>query len=314
MSALFIIGNGFDLAHGIPTRYSDFRKFIVKKYPNAVTYKSDIITLEDFEDIYVDELSAELLLNTMDKVCGSDWNDFESALAHINFTDKFPRAVHKENETEEEDNVLMTKYLLYMDNLTNGFIKCTQLWQDFFRLWIKKVEQDIESGEYKAKQTLKHLVSEQDAKFFSFNYTKTLQVLYGIKKVIHIHNRSGQHLIFGHGEKNRMYDANDAKELLIGSSSLDNLLMSFEKDTRSPLRKYNKFFRKLDSNIDRVYSYGFSYAKVDGIYMREIIKCIAPDAIWHFTKFDAQDKEKLRIKKVKLRNYGFKGYFDIFEG
>ncbi len=26
MSSLFIVGNGFDIAHGIPTKYSDFRR------------------------------------------------------------------------------------------------------------------------------------------------------------------------------------------------------------------------------------------------------------------------------------------------
>lgn len=30
MSSLFIVGNGFDIAHGIPTKYSDFRMFIIR--------------------------------------------------------------------------------------------------------------------------------------------------------------------------------------------------------------------------------------------------------------------------------------------
>ena len=35
MGALFIAGNGFDVAHGIPSKYSNFRSFIINKYPDA---------------------------------------------------------------------------------------------------------------------------------------------------------------------------------------------------------------------------------------------------------------------------------------
>ena len=313
MSTLFIIGNGFDLAHGIPTQYRNFRNFVDEMYPNAKIYQGDTIYLEDFIDIDADELSAEILLNTMDKVCGSDWNNFEESLAHLNFTDKFPKLVHETDETDEEDNAKSLQYLLYMDRLTNGFAKCAELWQEFFRLWIKNVEQGIESGEYHAKRELQQLFFEPNIKFLNFNYTKTLQVLYGIKSVTHIHNRVGQKLIFGHGEDDVIYDANDDKELLFYATSLNDIGMSFRKNTMTQLKKYEKFFKKLNTDIDKVYSYGFSYSKVDSIYIKLIINSIAPDAIWFFTKFDAQDREGLRRKKVKLRNYGFKGSFDIYD-
>ena len=29
MSNLFIIGNGFDIAHGLPTKYADFKNILV---------------------------------------------------------------------------------------------------------------------------------------------------------------------------------------------------------------------------------------------------------------------------------------------
>ena len=32
MTKLFIIGNGFDLAHGMKTRYSDFRDYLIDEY------------------------------------------------------------------------------------------------------------------------------------------------------------------------------------------------------------------------------------------------------------------------------------------
>lgn len=38
MNKLFIIGNGFDMAHGLPTSYNDFREYLIKEYPDADEY------------------------------------------------------------------------------------------------------------------------------------------------------------------------------------------------------------------------------------------------------------------------------------
>ena len=153
--------------------------------------------------------------------------------------------------------------------------------------------------------------------FFTFNYTKTLQKLYGVKKVIHIHNRAGQKLIFGHAKSDEggLYQTRDYENgPNIHSSFLDDMVLSFKKDTASPMKKYADFFRSLNSNVDKVYSYGFSYGRVDSVYIKEIISHISKNAIWFFTEYETYDHEALRIKKIKLRRYGFKGTFGTFEG
>ena len=315
MSSLFIVGNGFDIAHGIPTRYNDFRNFLINLFPEALEFRDEVVYLEDTEEIEVSEFAAEILLNTMDLAAGEDWCNIEEALAYINFDNKLPRPNHKENETEEEDQELMKHYLLYMNTLLSGFIKCSQKWEDYFRLWLKEIQQQIDVGAYKAKPVLANLFSQPGTQFLTFNYTKTLQKLYGVKKVIHIHNRVGQKLIWGHGENDIMYNEfnNSPSCLHIGSSFLDDMIMSFKKDTERPMKKYHSFFKNLNCTIDKVYSYGFSYSKVDSIYIKKIIEKISPNAIWYFTSYESQDTEALRIKKVKLRRYGFKGSFDIYE-
>lgn len=115
MSSLFIAGNGFDIVHGIPTQYSEFRSFIIQKYPEALELRDEVVYLEDFEKIDPNEFAAEILLNAMDKAAGENWCNFEDALAYINFDNKFPLPNHKENETDEENQMLMQQYLLYMD-------------------------------------------------------------------------------------------------------------------------------------------------------------------------------------------------------
>jgi hypothetical protein len=316
MGSLIIIGNGFDIAHGIPTKYSDLRSFVIELCPEALNLRDDIVYLDDFENIDPDEFAAEILLNAMDKATGENWCNFEEALAYVNFNSKLPMANHKENETDEEDQELMKHYLLYMDMLTSGFINCAKIWQDFFRLWIKDIQAQIDEGRFTGKDTLKKLFSQPDVSFLTFNYTKTLQKLYAIKKVIHIHNRVGQNLIFGHEKDNVVYNQynNDfSTGPCISSSFLDDMVMSFKKDTVSPLKKYNDFFKNLNNNVDKVYSYGFSYGKVDSVYIKKIVNRISTDAIWYFTAFEAKDSKALRIKKIKLRKYGFKGTFDLYE-
>lgn len=247
MSSLFIFGNGFDIAHGIPSKYSDFRSFILKLYPEALEFRDEVIYLKDAEDIDAYEFAAEILLSTMDSTAGKDWFNFEEALAYINFDKKLPRPNHKENETEEEDNRLMGQYLLYMDMLTSGFINCSKFWEEFFRLWLKGIQQKIDDGVYIAKDHLKPLFSEPGAQFLTFNYTKTLQRLYGVKKVIHIHNRVGQKLIWGHERDTVSYNQfNSGPDCLyIRSSFLDDMIISFKKDTATPQKSITIFSKSL---------------------------------------------------------------------
>ncbi len=317
MGNLFIIGNGFDISHGIPSQYSNFRSFLIEKYPQALTLRDEVIYLEDIFDIDEREFAAEILLNAMDRASGEDWSKFEEALAYINFNRKFPFANHKDNETDEEDRELMKHYLLYMSALSRYFIACASIWQDFFRLWIKDIELQIEQRQFARKETLIPLLTQTDTYFLTFNYTKTLQVIYGVKKVTHIHNRVGQKLIFGHDKDDVLYTQYgeiSENEPLISSSDLDDFIMSLRKDTEKPMRKYSQFFKSLDETIDCVYSYGFSYGRPDSVYIKEIIKRISPQATWYFTEFEASNSEALRIKKIKLRNYGFKGNFGVYHG
>ena len=72
MSSLFIIGNGFDIAHGIPTKYRDFREFIIKSYPEAIKYRDEVTFIKDIADVDAEEFAAEILLSTMDKVAGDE--------------------------------------------------------------------------------------------------------------------------------------------------------------------------------------------------------------------------------------------------
>lgn len=57
---LYIIGNGFDLHHGLPTSYGDYKRFLSKKYAGTVQ------DYEDFVGIHNKKKEA--------------WKDIENAL------------------------------------------------------------------------------------------------------------------------------------------------------------------------------------------------------------------------------------------
>lgn len=276
MSSLFILGNGFDLAHGLPTKYLDFKNFLINLYPEAEKNSDEQFYIEDYLDMSDEEFSAQLLFYAINNASGIEWSDFENALGYINFYKKFPRRSKEAKQIDDNQDII--GYLLAVDIISNMIIQSTKQWQEFFRRWIKSVEQELERGSYLPKNTLMHLFGEADTIYITFNYTKVIQKLYGIKKVIHIHNRVGQRLIFGHGDDKATY-IEPLGDGSIGSSFLEDLMMTFRKDTISPMKKYSDFFKSLNKNINKVYSYGFSYSKADKVYIKTIIERIATDAV-----------------------------------
>ncbi len=104
MSALFLLGNGFDIAHGIPTKYSDFRSFIINLHPEAIMFRDKIVYWEDCNAIEAQEFAAEILLSAMDKVAGENWSNFEEALALVNFNHKLPLANQKKMRLKKTTN------------------------------------------------------------------------------------------------------------------------------------------------------------------------------------------------------------------
>ena len=318
MSSLFIIGNGFDIAHGIPTSYTEFRKWLIDRYPDALSFRETTMTLDEYGELPIDEVAAETLVYAMDNATGEEWQDFEDALGRINFYKKLPGPTDEEhNEDDPKHNEKMGRYLLRIDMLSNAIIKSAEeYWPSFFSDWIKSIEERIEHNDFCARHNLIALFSDSNNKYMTFNYTKTLQILYGVHVVKHIHNRVGQKLIFGHGNCHAKYNEPffDEGRAPVSSSFFDDFILAFQKDTSKQLRKYNDFFKRLDTSIDKIYSYGFSYSKVDNPYIKEVISRVSPNAIWYFTSYEAKNKEEIRKKKIKLRRYGFKGSFDYFDG
>lgn len=306
MSKLIIIGNGFDLAHKIPTSYNDFRKYLIDRYPDVYRNRNRVIDMDKAKDKTL--MAVELMLYALEHANGEDWSNFEESLSRINFEDKFPRHRHREDPFEDDSTAL--EYLLYISDLTEVIQNCVTLWGVLLSDWIKGIERKIENHCYAPIDSVAELL-HGDVRIMTFNYTKTVQCLYSKVGVKHIHNRVGQELIFGHSKVNPTYWEVVSGALM--SNCLDDILKYLYKDTQKQLLKYSTFFQKINCDIKEIYSYGFSYGKADIIYIKNIINQIDENTIWYFTEFDAlKNKEFLRKTKIKLRRWGFKGKFGIF--
>lgn len=155
MSNLIIIGNGFDLAHGLRTNYLDFKEYLINLYPDAESNSKRQFDLEECLNCFVDELSAELLFYAMNKSTGLEWNNFENALGFFDFYEKFPRRSITPKKNNNKMDV--TNYLLSIDIISNILIQSTEYWQDFFKWWIKEVEKEFETMNIMPKTDLKNL-------------------------------------------------------------------------------------------------------------------------------------------------------------
>lgn len=81
MRSLFIIGNGFDLSHSLPTSYEDFRQYLIHYYPMAVkdspSFNINSMILPDGSEVYDKDDVVSFLMDIISKAepNGENWSD-----------------------------------------------------------------------------------------------------------------------------------------------------------------------------------------------------------------------------------------------
>lgn len=181
MSNLFIIGNGFDLAHHIKSSYEDFHKFLLDNYGVISQTKFRIPSIyskkNDCSDIDAANLLLKLITNAeKNKI---KWTDFENSLGKLDYSTLFKSF---ESDTYNTSTV---------KSLEIAVPKIKQ----FFITWLKKI--DIKS--VKAIDSFKRLINPISDYFITFNYTAVLEEIYHAHKVCHVHGDISQNIIVGHG-------------------------------------------------------------------------------------------------------------------
>lgn len=282
MDKLFIVGNGFDRAHDLPTSYADFKKYmgntIKKNTGDSIDEK--YLTLDDIPHAVmpkihygINETSGILADYNQERkiiywliydVAKSkkqmDWNEFEAYLCDLNLEKIL-------NSWKEEDWNAM------------GLRESVTDISSFFFEWINT----IDLSEKKPKEPYKSLINEKCDYALSFNYTETLEQLYGMKEdnICYIHGKREDDK-FLQKEKHMTSFGKNNCELIIGFDERCVKLKKYEgdllgahtsliKDTERIIRQHECFFNKIaNSDIKKIYTIGFSFSTVDMPYIHKI--------------------------------------------
>ena len=302
MPRLFIIGNGFDIAHKLKTKYTDFKNYLLATYPNARYEDGEVpasITMPDGEEVYDDEKVVGFLVKVISEAGNGSmaWSDLENTLGELDFSEFFDNWYLDEDDNEWHE--------VYRNDTTAYFIKnVTRKIKDYFSDWIKT----INISNTKPNTAFQKLINKNQDLFLTFNYTDTLEKIYHAKNVYHIHGKQGEELIFGHGNSQDLYD--EYMNSYIGSENqMSDLQFILKKDTDAVIAKNKDIFKKLGS-VYEIYSYGFSFSEVDLVYIEEICKVSSTkNIIWYINSYD---KPRFDDFTMKIKQCGFKGKFKTF--
>lgn len=315
MKRLFIIGNGFDLAHGIHSSYEDFRKYLVykletitgKKYKNFDFTDSSILT-NDYVKTPEKDLLTVLYFLSVPEYDGSldiEWKNIEKSVGELDFSE-FEEFYIDESEDDKEYRanwINHDMFLPYVDLLTEI--------PNYFREWICQ----ISLRNVMINKNIQKLFNNSTI-FLSFNYTNTLEKVYNISRrnICYIHGNANEKtdIYFGHGNDLTYED-------FINTISNPNYFSVADEYCKinDILRKPVKtiidnnlvFFSDLN-DIDQIYSYGFSYGQVDQPYIRKICESIPLNCEWYIHSFP--DKKQKETYKSIIYNCGHKGIVKEF--
>ncbi len=308
MKKLFIIGNGFDLAHKLPTSYYKFRDYLKDKVNHKKELSGYYITVPDSylmpdgDEAYNDSEAALFLLDLIENanIKGDKWMNFEEALGELELWNYF------DDYFDDDDNEWHE--VCRNEDKACRIRQVTLQIKKYFSDWISKVDISIaKAKKEKAKKEFQELIDHDNDIFLTFNYTRTLEEFYKVKNVCHIHGQIGGDIIVGHGNNEDNYI--DDIRFIGAENILSELHNDMKKDVQNIIRNNMKFFGSL-GEVKEVYSYGFSFSDVDMAYIEIIChKLKGKKAVWYLHDFPP--KEDLEIFKGKLRLY-FDGKIRFF--
>ncbi|GAC19485.1 bacteriophage abortive infection AbiH family protein [Paraglaciecola arctica] len=271
MNVLYIIGNGFDRWHGLPTSYCDF-------------YKYSKQTLDQYKYFFEQSGVTE------------PWSDFENNLGEYDW-----ELLYCEYEQPNLSSESFRSSYVY--GLEDGITEQTEsLVSDItseFESWVNSI--DITNVSPK-------MCFIPESKFLSFNYTNTLQSVYKVPHghVKHIHGNvdTREKLIFGHCSM-RMEPSefdedgySNSKYFHDAENAARKPLAALKKPVEFIIDNLSHWFDSL-TDIDCIVVLGHSLNSVDMPYFKRIFE-FNPSAEWVVSCYSTSECEKHRGSLVNI--------------
>jgi hypothetical protein len=245
VSTLYVLGNGFDLQHDLPTNYNPDLKAI------AVSEERFIGEWESYS------------------IEGDLWSDVESQLAHPDFD------LVLEHLEQYAPDLLSDR-----ESDRDGIIyEAGQLLSFPLDAFAQIADDELERASTNSKFTG---LFRPDDYFLTFNYTHTLQYLYGVdpSRILHLHGEVGvSRLILGYApgslqgsEVLRQWDDEENFEFYRSRAyeTVARRLADFEKVYQHEAAK--DFISRITQPPSRVLIYGHSFGIVDKPYFDQLAR------------------------------------------
>ena len=309
MRSLFIIGNGFDIAHGLKTSYQDFREYLINEYPESNEDEfimPEVYMLPDGGEAFEDVDAVSFLMRLLSTVEGEKWKDVENSLGVLDFSECFD---YIDYAIDSDGDIDFYKQVYLNEDIASNIVLPTIEVSRYFSDWINTIKID---NTITLKKDFKSLLKAEEDLFLTFNYTETLEKLYQVKNVCHIHGKLGEDLLFGHGNKDDYYE-NDMINYIGAENSLHEIRESLRKNTTDAIERNRSFFDSIDDSIDKIFSFGFSFSEVDLIYIKTICEKVSnPNVIWYLNDFDSEkQREEYQNRITKSGYIGIFGTYSI---
>lgn len=318
LKKLYVIGNGFDMHHKIKCKYLDFRKWLHKTRP----------------EVYNN------LAWLYGRMSGEWWRSFEESLTEFK-PNTYPRKIAKMGFMTQLD-FLVDKYGQewrdfmdsYEDSMSNngGVTDKYQRIAAIARFEMQHLKDDLfESfGEWVKTLMIPKAAPkvriDKKAIFFTFNYTRTLEDLYGIeeKQIVHLHGSvDNNKFVIGHSMTAEEMKNKDLIEHAIHRNPDRNygadearlaMFEVIEDELKKPvddiMYRYRNDFNSL-VGVKEVEILGLSYSPIDLPYLRNIFDITGTDVKvrlgWHSKDYDKKNAKEF-AKEMKLTNYRLKKF------
>lgn len=242
-NTLFVIGNGFDLASGIKSSYYDFKQWLI------LNKRDQLINLMD------------IFFSNQREI----WGDIEKALGE--YDEDSILEFCKPDEEFDYDHP--TRSVAAIEDSPDWIFRpVLDEFIEAFTEWVNSIDITVAD---------KVLDLPSCSTYLTFNYTETLEKIYGIPQlnILHIHGSrlSENNYIIGHDnprDTDEVY--NDEGEYIFVQDTWSKIIAwmnEFVKDCEYIINANQDFFKGL-SNIEQVVVYGHSFSEIDWPYMREI--------------------------------------------
>ncbi|MBB6181833.1 bacteriophage abortive infection AbiH family protein [Pseudorhizobium flavum] len=277
---LFIIGNGFDLHHGLESRYSDFASYLERVDPPTFRIAEEYVVPDKDLWSILEERLAEVDVDQIEDYA-------ENFLASYGAEDWSDSGHHDyEYEIGQICDAISTTLRRH------------------FADWVRQLE--IPAHVARPVRCI-----DPNATFLNFNYTPTLQRLYDVANdhVLHIHGSAmdaTSEIVLGHAWnrqaselRSRFTDEDTDVRVAGGFQLIDDLLAATYKPTEELLVRNKVFFDDL-SGVTEVFVLGHSLAHVDEPYFCAVLDRVDAKANWSVSYYNDEDAVRLAAKSIGI--------------